>query len=192
MDFRTVNRGHSSNQATRKPLQDTTATANNYSPRTPVRHQLKPQDSSYTYDVKPQQRPYNNIREGPSDNSPQPGVISPVTGRHDSQYPTASPTTPNLKHIKFRKDKARVGPWILGRTLGKGSSGRVRLAKHTGTGKLAAIKIVAKDQEENSLYEGQTEGSLALGLEREVVIMKLINHPNVIGLLDVWENRAEL
>lgn len=30
------------------------------------------------------------------------------------------------------------------------------------------------------------------GLEREVVIMKLIEHPNVINLYDVWENRGEL
>lgn len=30
------------------------------------------------------------------------------------------------------------------------------------------------------------------GIEREVVIMKLIEHPNVISLYDVWENRGEL
>lgn len=30
------------------------------------------------------------------------------------------------------------------------------------------------------------------GIEREVVIMKLIEHPNVINLYDVWENRGEL
>ena len=30
------------------------------------------------------------------------------------------------------------------------------------------------------------------GIEREVVIMKLIEHPNVMNLYDVWENRGEL
>ena len=33
---------------------------------------------------------------------------------------------------------------------------------------------------------------LPYGIEREVVIMKLIEHPNVISLYDVWENRSEL
>src|SRR6478735_4832808 len=38
--------------------------------------------------------------------------------------------------------KTHIGPWQLGRTLGKGSSARVRLCRHTGTNQLAAVKIV--------------------------------------------------
>ncbi len=30
------------------------------------------------------------------------------------------------------------------------------------------------------------------GIEREIVIMKLIEHPNIIKLYDVWENRGEM
>ncbi|KAL8748966.1 MAG: hypothetical protein Q9184_007000 [Pyrenodesmia sp. 2 TL-2023] len=33
---------------------------------------------------------------------------------------------------------------------------------------------------------------IPFGIEREVVIMKLIEHPNIISLYDVWENRGEL
>lgn len=33
---------------------------------------------------------------------------------------------------------------------------------------------------------------IPLGIEREVVIMKLIEHPHIISLYDVWENRGEL
>jgi len=33
---------------------------------------------------------------------------------------------------------------------------------------------------------------IPFGIEREVVIMKLLNHPNVVQLYDVWENRNEL
>jgi serine/threonine-protein kinase HSL1, negative regulator of Swe1 kinase len=44
---------------------------------------------------------------------------------------------------------------------------------------------------------GQLPGSPGIrpvpcGIEQEVVIMKLIEHPNVISLHDVWENRGEL
>ncbi len=102
--------------------------------------------------------------------------------------------------------KTHVGPWQLGRTLGKGATGRVRLAKHALTGQAAAIKIVSKKsaalvqsasmaQMDNDATTGTSSAGFRLmpfGIEREVVIMKLIEHPNVINLYDVWENRGEL
>ena len=104
------------------------------------------------------------------------------------------------------KRKTHVGPWQLGRTLGKGATGRVRLAKHAVTGQTAAIKIVSKKsaamvQSESiaamdrnaSHFSGYSNArQMPSGIEREVVIMKLIEHPNVISLYDVWENRGEL
>lgn len=103
------------------------------------------------------------------------------------------------------KRKTHVGPWQLGRTLGRGSTGRVRLAKHALTGQTAAIKIVSKKsaaiaQSESIAamdknighFSGATARPMPSGIEREVVIMKLIEHPNVISLYDVWENRGEL
>lgn len=103
------------------------------------------------------------------------------------------------------KRKTHVGPWQLGRTLGKGATGRVRLAKHATTRQTAAIKIVSKKsaamvQSESiaamdrnlTRYPGTGVRPMPCGIEREVVIMKLIEHPNVISLYDVWENRGEL
>lgn len=86
------------------------------------------------------------------------------------------------------KANAQVGPWRLGRTLGKGSSGKVRLAKHTITGQLAAVKIVPK-----TVYNVVNDsGKAPYGIEREIIIMKLIQHPNIMALYDVWENKGEL
>ncbi|KAJ5595539.1 uncharacterized protein N7459_001747 [Penicillium hispanicum] len=104
------------------------------------------------------------------------------------------------------KRKTHVGPWQLGRTLGKGATGRVRLAKHAVTGQTAAIKIVSKksaamvqsesiaamDRNVSSFSGFSNARHMPCGIEREVVIMKLIEHPNVISLYDVWENRGEL
>ncbi|KAF7717907.1 Uncharacterized protein PECH_002693 [Penicillium ucsense] len=104
------------------------------------------------------------------------------------------------------KRKTHVGPWQLGRTLGKGATGRVRLAKHATTGQTAAIKIVSKksaamvqsesiaamDRNVNNFPATANARQIPSGIEREVVIMKLIEHPNVISLYDVWENRGEL
>lgn len=84
-----------------------------------------------------------------------------------------------------KRAKAQIGPWQLGKTLGRGSSGRVRLAKHADTGQLAAVKIVPKTAP-NEL------SGVPYGIEREVIIMKLLEHPNVMRLYDVWENKGEL
>lgn len=96
---------------------------------------------------------------------------------------------------KKRKAQNKIGPWKLGRTLGRGSTGRVRLAKNVRTGKLAAVKIVPKlnfKKLENPKYKNNDATRLPYGIEREIIIMKLISHPNIMGLYDVWENKNDL
>lgn len=76
------------------------------------------------------------------------------------------------------------------------SSGRVKIAKHAVTGQLAAIKIVPKHALINSRMSINEAGNKAekilLGIEREIIIMKLIDHPNVMNLYDVWETNGDL
>lgn len=112
---------------------------------------------------------------------------------------------PGLVHSP-RDIKRLVGPWNLGATLGTGSTGRVRKARHVQTGQIAAVKIMSKTeaasmrstsvmQMDTKLAPGtrQAEGNfLPFGLEREIVIMKLIDHPNIVKLYDLWENRGEM
>ncbi|GMG29274.1 unnamed protein product [Ambrosiozyma monospora] len=45
------------------------------------------------------------------------------------------------------KNPVKIGPWRLGKTLGKGSTGRVLLAANVNTGKKAAVKVVSKKSE---------------------------------------------
>ena len=76
------------------------------------------------------------------------------------------------------------------------------MAKHAVTGQKAAIKIVSKKAAEmlrteslavmDTLAAQSGQRLIPFGIEREVVIMKLIEHPNIISLYDVWENRGEL
>ncbi|KAL8941370.1 MAG: hypothetical protein Q9211_001855, partial [Gyalolechia sp. 1 TL-2023] len=132
--------------------------------------------------------------------------VSAISGQEkrnanrDSQISTASTNTSGIS----RRRKTHVGPWQLGKTIGKGSSGRVRKARHALTGQDAAIKIVSKTMAEHlrtsslahmeKLLSAGSKGKrmIPFGIEREVVIMKLIEHPNIISLYDVWENRGEL
>lgn len=106
-----------------------------------------------------------------------------------------------------RPRKSHVGPWQLGKTLGKGSSGRVRTARHSVTKQLAAVKIVPKklsylcqvgslaalDRYDSSFPDViNGEKRLPLAIEREIAILKLIEHPNIMKLYDIWENRSEM
>lgn len=140
--------------------------------------------------------------------SPQPNVDSTgLSSVSNPQTPSKRTSTISAASTILSgkgKRKTHVGPWQLGRTLGKGATGRVRLAKHAMTGQTAAIKIVSKKsaamvQSESIAamdrctgHFGNTARKMPCGIEREVVIMKLIEHPNVISLYDVWENRGEL
>ena len=122
--------------------------------------------------------------------------------KRDSQ---ASATSTGSGTAKAKR-KTHVGPWQLGRTLGKGATGRVRLAKHKDTNQIAAVKIVSKksaalvqsasmarmDREDSRSMIASGPRTMPFGIEREVVIMKLIEHPNIINLYDIWENRGEL
>ncbi|KAG0203148.1 hypothetical protein BGX28_004496 [Mortierella sp. GBA30] len=78
-----------------------------------------------------------------------------------------------------------VGPYLLGKTLGKGSSGCVKLARHRTTNMQVAIKVISKASLAN-------RAAVHRGIEREIAIMKLINHPHVIRLYDVYETEKEL
>ncbi|EAA34556.3 Pkinase-domain-containing protein [Neurospora crassa] len=107
-----------------------------------------------------------------------------------------------------RLQKTHIGPWQLGKTLGKGASARVRLARHRTTHQLVAIKIVAKstahvtqatsmanlDRVDYRKPSISTDGvrRMPLAIEREVAILKLIQHPNIIKLHDIWENRQDI
>lgn len=103
--------------------------------------------------------------------------------------------------------KTHIGPWQLGKTLGKGSTGTVRLCRHRISHELAAVKIVSKDSRKlvqaGSIYgldrwdkklpeKINGEMRIPIAIEREVAILKLIQHPNIMKLYDIWENRKEM
>eukprot|EP00095_Tigriopus_kingsejongensis_P012180 maker-scaffold921_size81085-snap-gene-0.12 protein:Tk12180 transcript:maker-scaffold921_size81085-snap-gene-0.12-mRNA-1 annotation:"hypothetical protein L798_10353" len=62
-------------------------------------------------------------------------------------------------------------------------AGLVKLGTHCVLGKKVAIKIINKDKLTESVLQK---------VEREIAIMKLIEHPHVLGLYDVYENRKYL
>ncbi|EIW79280.1 Pkinase-domain-containing protein [Coniophora puteana RWD-64-598 SS2] len=100
---------------------------------------------------------------------------------------------PKLPRKREYDDPKMIGLWRIGRTIGQGSSGRVRLARHQKTKQMAAVKIVSKALLVKAAHSiGDTPEHMMLGVEREIVIMKLIHHPNILRLYDVWETTTDL
>ncbi|KNZ72467.1 putative serine/threonine-protein kinase HSL1 [Termitomyces sp. J132] len=93
-------------------------------------------------------------------------------------------------------DPNNIGPWILGECVGKGASGRVKIAKHRLTGQLAAVKILPIAPLVNSRASLATQQAKSdkqrLGIDREITMMKLMNHPNIMRIYDVYEGEKEL
>eukprot|EP01006_Ploeotia_vitrea_P035075 TRINITY_DN65833_c5_g2_i3.p1 TRINITY_DN65833_c5_g2~~TRINITY_DN65833_c5_g2_i3.p1 ORF type:complete len:685 (+),score=429.96 TRINITY_DN65833_c5_g2_i3:230-2284(+) len=75
-----------------------------------------------------------------------------------------------------------VGPWILGQTLGRGTTGKVKVAHHKDTGHEVAIKIVKKQ------YVMTHREKIA----REIAVMRLIHNKYVMKMYDVLETTGHL
>ncbi|KAJ5076889.1 serine/threonine-protein kinase brsk2-like protein [Anaeramoeba ignava] len=78
-----------------------------------------------------------------------------------------------------------IGNYIIGKTLGEGSSGKVKLGTHKQTGEEVAIKILSKKKM-------KTNGSYAKKIAREIAILRLLDHPHVLKLYDVFETSKNL
>lgn len=191
-------------QPRRQPLNDVSNRVN-----------MKTQPGPQTFDVPPPSSPPikqtgpsgpENVCETRQTQHPENKRVSAVveSSQPDPKRNSAISTTSTASGKSRRK--THIGPWHLGKTLGKGSSGRVRLARHAVTGQLAAIKIMCKrdanlaqsasvarmDQPLDPKPASSGQRVIPSAIEREIVIMKLLEHPNIMKLYDVWENRGEL
>jgi serine/threonine protein kinase len=87
--------------------------------------------------------------------------------------------------VKDAHKKAKyVGNYELLRTIGEGSFATVKIATHRFNGQQVAIKIIDKSK--------ITEDSKGIDLQRESMIMKQIDHPNIIQLFEVMESAKKL
>ncbi|EJC99361.1 Pkinase-domain-containing protein, partial [Fomitiporia mediterranea MF3/22] len=93
-------------------------------------------------------------------------------------------------------DPHQIGPWILGECVGKGASGRVKVARHCESGQMAAVKILPLENMLSSRHSLNTRATKAEkhrnGIDKEIIMMKLMDHPNVVRIFDVFEGERDL
>ncbi|KAK8550568.1 hypothetical protein V6N13_119086 [Hibiscus sabdariffa] len=76
------------------------------------------------------------------------------------------------------------GKYEMGRLLGKGTFAKVYYGKELTSGESVAIKVISKDEVKK---EGMMEQ-----IEREISVMRLVRHPNVVELKEVMATKTKI
>lgn len=111
--------------------------------------------------------------------SPFTPIVMPAY-HHSSS--TSSSGANRHRHYSSSADNF-LGRYRLIKTIGKGNFAKVKLAKHIPTMKEVAIKIIDKTLLNPSSLKK---------LFREVTIMKMLNHPNIVKLYEVIDSQRIL
>jgi len=82
---------------------------------------------------------------------------------------------PKKEMAEFEEGSRSVGNYLLGRTLGSGMSGKVKMCTHMTTGDKVALKCIDR----TTLNARQFAN-----LEREISAMRSLEHPNILRLYD--------
>jgi len=80
--------------------------------------------------------------------------------------------------------KNSVGQYVLGKTIGEGTFGKVKLGTHISTGEKVAVKILERER----IKEVADVERVA----REIHILKIIQHPHIIKLYEIIETPEQL
>lgn len=95
---------------------------------------------------------------------------------------SSSSSSRHRQHYPLNSDNF-LGRYRLIKTIGKGNFAKVKLAKHIPTMKEVAIKIIDKTALNPSSLKK---------LFREVTIMKMLDHPNIVKLYEVIDSQRTL
>jgi len=77
-----------------------------------------------------------------------------------------------------------IGAYYMGKTIGEGTFGKVKLGTHSLTGEKVAIKILEKERIKDTADVER--------VAREIHILQLIRHPNIIQLYEIIETPKQL
>eukprot|EP01102_Stenamoeba_stenopodia_P007926 TRINITY_DN2237_c0_g1_i1.p1 TRINITY_DN2237_c0_g1~~TRINITY_DN2237_c0_g1_i1.p1 ORF type:complete len:515 (-),score=104.42 TRINITY_DN2237_c0_g1_i1:120-1664(-) len=120
----------------------------------------------------------------PTPTIPAAASSAPVTASIKKQKPPSPSIT-----VTIPSPVTEVSGWVFKEDLGSGAFGKVKKAVHKVTGAEAAIKIIRLARVLN-LYKKPDVAKRKL--EREMKILTLLNHPNIVKLYDSIEGEDEI
>jgi len=82
------------------------------------------------------------------------------------------------------KDEKQIGSYLLGKTIGEGTFGKVKLATHKYTNENVAIKILDKSK--------MIEDDDVIHVQREISILKKLKHRNIVQLYEIIQTKKNI
>ncbi|KAL5769009.1 hypothetical protein ACOSP7_015566 [Xanthoceras sorbifolium] len=84
----------------------------------------------------------------------------------------------------MKKGTRKVGKYEVGRTIGEGTFAKVKFARNRETGESVAMKVMAKTT--------ILKHKMADQIKREISVMKIVRHPNIVRLHEVLASRTKI
>ena len=106
-----------------------------------------------------------------SEKTPDNDIQTKKNKNTQDDSPSAPDEEENLEKEKNCEGK-HIGGFIIGKTKGKGTFGKVKQGTHIVTGDKVAIKILEKDK-----IKDQSDIDR---INREITILKKVRHPHVV------------
>jgi 5'-AMP-activated protein kinase catalytic alpha subunit len=82
------------------------------------------------------------------------------------------------------KGERRIGNYILGKSIGEGTFGKVKVGIHEPTGEKIACKILQKSK--------MVDNADVERVSREIHILKIVQHPHIVQLYEIIETPTAL
>ncbi|KAI0039409.1 Pkinase-domain-containing protein [Auriscalpium vulgare] len=112
-------------------------------------------------------------------------------GNSVSRHPSRGPDTPKTRTTRTNRI---LGDYTLGKTLGAGSMGKVKLAQHNITGEKFAVKILPRviptpppgaPNAEALAKQASKDASKETRIIREAALSQLLYHPYICGMREM-------
>ena len=120
---------------------------------------------------------------------------SATNGSSTVPQPPAAPIPAPMSHPPNYAQAGRrrtsittqTGTWQLGKTIGQGSMGKVKVARNSDTGETVAIKIIPRQStdENGNPKDERSDRSKEVRTAREAAMATLLDHPYICGMRDV-------
>ncbi|KAG5645296.1 hypothetical protein DXG03_006485 [Asterophora parasitica] len=120
-----------------------------------------------------------------------PQLPSPAPTPSDSSRDKSRDTTPSRRTRDGRSSRSNriLGDYILSKTLGAGSMGKVKLATHNVTGEKLAVKILPRTHPgappSNDAKQASKDASKEIRTLREAALSMLLHHPYICGMREM-------
>ena len=86
--------------------------------------------------------------------------------------------------ITLQPHERKIGQYILGKSIGEGTFGKVKIGTHITTKEKVAVKILEKSK--------ITDIADVERVSREIHILKTVQHPHVVQLYEIIETPKKL